>query len=441
MASAARAAPGAAAARGASVAGPERLSAADASNVEIDSPDQVNAFMLVGVLGTGGFVAGTDHVDLGRLREAVAERIGEAARPGLERFAQRVGLEHRPLVWQPCVPDLAWHIRLTDPVAGRQGLSGLAARLMTEPLPLDRPLWELLVVPGASEGGVGVILRLHHCVSDGVGAIRLVQQLFGEPVTASARVASRAPAAEARRNVLRTVFHGTRRMVAVLRARIPPTVLLGPIGARRGVGLVDVELAALSAAARRRGATVNDALLAAAAVAVESALRADAQPVPEVLPASVPVALPDRGSSGNAVGVMLVPLPLGEPDPEARLSRIAASTRQAKDVARAQGTLEITRTRWGARLFARLARRQRLVALFVTNVRGPTERLLVAGAPLERAWPVAPIQGNVRLGIAAMSYAGRLGVAIHADGEAIRVDVAREALARELARIAALPAE
>lgn len=195
-------------------------------------------------------------------------------------------------------------------------------------------------------------------------------------------------------------------------------------------------LRALARAARAAGATVNDALLAAVVVGAEVGLRARGEAVPRVLPASVPVALPERGTSGHAVGVMLVPLPVGVPDAGVRLARIAAVTRAAKSEARAQGTYELTRTRWGSRLFAWLARRQRFIALFVTNVRGPDRPLSIGGAPLEHAWPVAPIQGNVRLGVAAMSYAGRLGVAVHADRQALAAEAAARALGDELARLA-----
>ena len=135
--------------------------------------------------------------------------------------------------------------------------------------------------------------------------------------------------------------------------------------------------------------------------------------------------------------VRYVPLATGERSRATRLARIAAITRAGKAGARAQGTFELTRSRWGSRVFAWLARRQRFIALFVTNVRGPTERLWVAGAPLERAWPVAPIQGNVRLGVAALSYAGRLGVAVHADVAGVRASVAARALSDELVCFAA----
>ncbi|KAB7743954.1 DUF1298 domain-containing protein [Nostocoides sp. F2B08] len=432
---------------------PERLSAADASNIEIDSPDQVNSFLMAGHLGVGGFVRGPDDVDLDLLRAAIRERIEPSASGAgdLVRFTQRVRLHPRPLVWEGCEPDLTWHVRRTEPVAGEQGFATLVAESMTTPLPLDRPLWELLVVPGATATGPGVVLRLHHCVSDGVGAVSLVGHLFGAdaqpeersraaPSAQSPRPGSHSPRPTRPRtrgrDRLRTLAASVARTTAVFRATVPRTVLLGPIGGHRGVALVDVPVEPLAAAARAQGATVNDVLLAAVAGSVEATLRADGHPVPDVLPASVPVALAERGSSGNAVGVMLAPLPSGVDDIGRRIRLIGAVTRTAKDAARAQGTFELTRSRLGSRAFAWLARRQRFIALFVTNVRGPAQRMHLAGAPLLRAWPVAPIQGNVRFGVAAMSYDGRLGVAVHVDADALKAEVAGRALEAELRRVA-----
>ncbi|WP_423464155.1 WS/DGAT domain-containing protein [Promicromonospora sp. MS192] len=99
---------------------------------------------------------------------------------------------------------------------------------------------------------------------------------------------------------------------------------------------------------------------------------------------------------------------------------------------------ELTRTRLGTRLFVRLARHQRLIALFVTNVRGPRRPLALAGAPLEHVWPVASLGGNVRLGIAAVSYDGVLRCAVHCDADALPVAPVARALGEELTRIAAL---
>ena len=133
---------------------------------------------------------------------------------------------------------------------------------------------------------------------------------------------------------------------------------------------------------------------------------------------------------------MLVRLPLGEPDPDERLRLIAAQTRLEKVTARRQGTLEFMRGPIGARIMDRVARRQHLVAGFVTNVPGPAGPLRLAGAPVVAIWPVAVLAGNVRLGVAAVSYDGRLCCGIHFDDENVPGAVFSRAMEKELARLA-----
>ena len=159
----------------------ERLTPADASNVVMDARDQVNVFLMAGTLGVGGFVGEDGGVDLDALRSDLSARLAGVA-PDLARFSQRVVEDRRGLRWQPCRPDLTRHVREVAAVDGRAGLAAACATLMTQPLPLGRPLWELLVVPGAGAEGPGIVLRVHHALADGVGGVRLVQRLFGEEV-------------------------------------------------------------------------------------------------------------------------------------------------------------------------------------------------------------------------------------------------------------------
>lgn len=133
----------------------------------------------------------------------------------------------------------------------------------------------------------------------------------------------------------------------------------------------------------------------------------------------MPVALPREGAAGNRVGIMVARLPLSAESAEERLRLIAAQTREARVAAREQGTLELMRGPLGARIMNRIARHQHLVAAFVTNVPGPPERLGLAGAGIETIWPVAVIAGNVRVGVAAVSYAGQLCCGIHFDADHI----------------------
>jgi WS/DGAT/MGAT family acyltransferase len=433
-------------------AGRERLTAADASNIVMDAPDQVNAFLMAGVLAPGGPIGPDGEPDVAALRSAFAAVVASAP-----RLSQQVVRDGRGFAWEATPLDLDRHVRLVDQVEGLAGLEALCARLMVTPLPLDRPLWELLLVPGVASRRVGVVFRVHHAMADGVAAVRLIELLL-RPTAADGSDAAPAasgggstdaaatdapaprpvPLRRTLRARLRMLESGWERTAAVLRPAVPRTILLGPIGPRRGVAFVEAPLEALDAGADTVGATVNDALLAATVAAAEAALRARGEPVPPVLPASVPVALADRGRSGNAVGVMLVPLPTGEADVATRLRRIAELTRARKADARARGSFELTRTRFGARLFMRLVRYQRLIAMFVTNVPGPRHPLALAGAPIERVWPLAAIQGNVRLGVAALSYDGVLRCAAHCDADAVSADVFGDALRQELARVAAL---
>ena len=424
----------------------ERLSTADASNIAIDAPDQVNAFLMAGVLAPGGAVAPDGSVDLEVLRSALAERV-----PRAKRLGQRVRRDGGSLVWEPAAPDLAHHVRVVEPVDGIAGLESLCAHLIVTPLPAERPLWELLVVPGVATARAGIVLRIHHAMADGYAAVRLAEVLLDpadpldgdtvevrstNPRTAARCVPARRSPLKAQ---LRMLASGVQRTATMVVRRVPRTVLLGRIGPRRGVGFADIGLTALGAGAHAAGATVNDALLVAVVAAAKAALLARGEAVPETLSTSVPVALPERGDSGNAVGVMLVQLPTREADLAERLGHVAALTRTAKHDARSRGTFELTRTRIGARLFMRLARHQRLIVMFVSNVPGPRHPLALAGARLERLWPVTAIQGNVRLGVTAISYDGALRCAVHCDAEVLDAAVLAAALHSELARIAALP--
>lgn len=417
----------------------------------MDAPDQVNAILMAGVLAPGGPIGPDGRADVAAIRSAFAGLV-----PSAPRLSQRVVRDGRHHAWEPVRLDLDHHVRVVAPVDGLRGLEALCARLMITPLPIDRPLWELLLVPGVAPRQIGVVVRVHHALADGLAAVRLIEVLLqpagddsdaaslppgaGRPIVASAGLPVR-PAVPARRTVrtrLRMLASGWERTAAMLRPALPRTILLGRIGPRRGVAFVEAPLEALDAGASTVGATVNDALLAAAVAAAEAALRRRGEPVPTVLPASVPVALAERGRSGNAVGVMLVPLPTGEADVATRLRRIAELTRERKADARSRGSFELTRTRLGARLFMRMARHQRLIAMFVTNVPGPRHPLALAGAPLERVWPLAAIQGNVRLGVAALSYDGVLRCAVHCDADAVNAAVFGDALRSELMRVAAL---
>jgi diacylglycerol O-acyltransferase / wax synthase len=136
-----------------------------------------------------------------------------------------------------------------------------------------------------------------------------------------------------------------------------------------------------------------------------------------VLRVMVPISLhheqPGQGR-GNQVAMMMVPLPLGEPDPVRRLQLIAAETAVRKHKARPQsasGVLSLAVVQRTSRFLAH----QRNVNLAVSNVPGPPVPLYLAGARLLELFPVVPILGNLTLGVGVLSYAGQLNVTAAAD--------------------------
>jgi diacylglycerol O-acyltransferase / wax synthase len=139
-----------------------------------------------------------------------------------------------------------------------------------------------------------------------------------------------------------------------------------------------------------------------------------------VLRAAVPVSLHQEQpgqAQGNRDGMMVVPLPIGEPDDASRLRLIAAETTRRKRRYRPQGGT-LFRNVLAQRAFLRLAPYQRLTNTYVANVPGPPVPLYFAGARLLEVFPVVPIVGNVSLGVGALSYAGQFNITAVADREA-----------------------
>jgi diacylglycerol O-acyltransferase / wax synthase len=110
--------------------------------------------------------------------------------------------------------------------------------------------------------------------------------------------------------------------------------LNGPVGTRRRLLLARADLDRARTVAHAHGGKVNGVVLAAVAGGVRSLLGARGELKPGLV-VKASVAAPTRGAaeqraSGNRVGIMLVPLPVGDPDPVGRLSQIIRATAERK---------------------------------------------------------------------------------------------------------------
>lgn len=373
------------------------------------------------------------------------------------------------------------------------GLADLGASEVVVPLDPTRPPWRVVVAHDTA-GTVAALLVMHHVLADGVGGLAVLVGLVdgapgvpaGDgPPTAAPRPGAAALLADAWRSRWAALRRLPRLVRTVRRAgaelgpgdrrertgrtggarrtghagAAPSSGLNARTGPRRAVHLVDVDLAALRAGTRSRGATVNDALLVAGAAAMRAVLVGRGAPAPDALVLSVPVsgrppARPDAAPPmdppggprraadlGNQVGVMPVRTPTGGPLTD-RLDAVAAHTRARKAGARGVSAVLVGpafRALAALRLYRWFVDRQRLVNAFLTNLPGPTARLALGGRPITRLVPVTITAGNVAVAFAALSYAGRLAVTVITDPDVVPEGAELAAhLAAALADVAAL---
>ncbi|WP_374008435.1 wax ester/triacylglycerol synthase domain-containing protein [Leifsonia sp. LS-T14] len=395
----------------------------DAANLILER-GQPNVVTLAGLLAPGGFVDASGFPDIASLRDTLAMRVGRVA--ALQRVAQRVDGEW---TWRTAAPSLTHHVRLVEPDLLAQsardatGFERTCARVVMKPLDANRPLWEILLVPHAAEDRCGLIFRLHHAVADGLGAEALIASLADSATggtTATAPARQNVDAVQpTRRPRIRGLGDFAAQTLAVFRRDVHSDVLLGPLGPTRDIAFADVDLSRLHDAARRLGGTINDVFLAAFGQGIRALLIAAGEAPPATLPVSSPVRLERQPGAGNATGVMLIDVPVGSADPpvdlEHSVALVAAATRREKARARSVGTFRWMRTPRAAHLLMRFALHQRAVGAIASEMTGPPRTLHIGGSELIAAWPIALLSGNVRAGVLAVSYAGRLCISVQTD--------------------------
>jgi hypothetical protein len=206
------------------------------------------------------------------------------------------------------------------------------------------------------------------------------------------------------------------------------------------------DLHGLHAAAHRYGGTVNDALLAAIAGALERLLARRGESV-EALALAVLVTAPRSATPealGNAAAPLLVSVPTGGDGAE-RIRRLAGAVRAARPAAERSPMLGVLGPLF--RLLAvtglyhwYLAHQHRIHAL-VSNVPGPDRPLTFGGVPIAAVVPVSVGEsGDVTVSFLALSYAGTLTVTVIADRDAVPdVAVLAAALQAELDALLGAP--
>jgi diacylglycerol O-acyltransferase len=398
------------------------------------------------------------------LRALLADRA--ATVPRLRRRVHRLPLGGGGPIWVDDADftiDRHLLVREVSISAGPQPLLDLAAELVCERLPWERPPWRACLVVDPASGVVrALVLVVHHVMTDGLGGLAVLAALADPGLTRRRddfprrRPGYGALARDAARQRWRRAATFPLRLrvgIAGLaelgvgrgpRHRAGTTSLTGRTSGQRRLRTVDAPLADLVAVAHTADGTVNDVVLTAVTDALTSMLARRGEN-PERLVVSVPVsgrAGTDSDHLGNHTGVRPLAIPLVTDD-RTRLHTVAAITRSAavgSSRASSAGPLGVA-FRLLARLglFSWFVDHQHLVDTFETNMRGPVERLHLGGHRVQSIIPIAVNPGNVGVSFDVLSYAGTLGITVVADPDRVpELDLLTELLADGLRRLCAL---
>jgi WS/DGAT/MGAT family acyltransferase len=446
---------------------PRRLSGQDAVFVYGETPSMPMHTVGTLILDPSGVPGG---FGLEQIAQTVAARVHR-----MPPFRQRLlevplGLGHPLLVDDPDF-RLENHLhRLAVPApGGMRELAEIVSELAGRPLDRKQPLWEMCLVEGLVGGRIALVTKLHHCMIDGAsgssqmaglmdlepdaGAPEVPAEAWNPPPLPSALALARGSAGSRfvgplrlgrmvfgtvkgvldRRRAAREVARGGEQRRSFLETA-PQTPFNRAITPHRSVAYGSAPLADVKRVKNVFGVTVNDAVLAACALALRRYLAArDALPE-EPLVCVVPVSLKsdtEKQEFSNKVSLMAIHLPTHLEDPEAIVRVVHRETADAKHVFQAVEDdlapawlqlLPPLLTTLGVRLYSDLDLANRMPAMWnviVSNMMGPPVPLYFGGARVEAVYPMGPVGEGMGVNITVLSNMGRLDVGVLACREVV----------------------
>jgi WS/DGAT/MGAT family acyltransferase len=430
-------------------------------------------------LDSGFFFAESEntpmHVGSVAVFDGPAPTYGDVVRlllsklPLVPRYRQRVREVPMQLGRPVWVDDphfnILYHVRHTavpGPGSDEQ-LRNLAGRVLGQRLDMAKPLWELWLVEGLADDRWAIISKVHHCMVDGIAGTDLMQLMFDldpdakhdapQDWTPRRTPSSLSMVAEA---VTDTVAHPLRQLsslpslsTAVRGAKaiaesgrtvaqtvpslakqaITPTArsLNGPIGPHRRWAWTEGKFEEFKAVRTVFGGTVNDVVLTAITGGFRDLLRGRGELSSEklVVRSMVPVSVRranQKGSLDNQVSAVFVDLPVGLPDPVARLTAIRGQMDEYKRTMSAVDAGSIIEmgnfvapTLLALGVKAAMQAGQFWCQAVTTNVPGPRVPLYVLGKRMVSAYAYVPIAGGTRCSIGIFSYLNTMTFGLNAD--------------------------
>jgi len=444
----------------------ERMSKVDTAWLRMDSTS--NLMMIVGVWV---IKPGIRYEDLAQRLEDRLLKYPRFVQCAVEDAAGATWIEDPHF-------DLANHLvaeTLARKPAGREqeALQERLAELCMQPLDHAHPLWQFHLVTNY-KGGSALMVRIHHCIADGIALISVTQSLVdgGAPpprrpqrearhmglegaeewfadallkpftnMTVKALGAAGEGAArslgllmEPQASVEKGV-HGSIDMAKVayqtvsdlaalaLMADDSPTRLKGlPGRSKRVAWCPPLPLADVKAVGKALNCSINDVLLSCVAGAIGQYLRGHGDAVEDKeIRAMVPVNLRPLDQAyklGNQFGLAPLVLPVGIDNPVERVYEVRRRMRGLKGSMQpllAFGLLAVAGLLIKPAQDAMLSLFSKKTTAVMTNVPGPREKLKICGSTIEESLFWVPQSGTVGLGVSILSYGGGVQFGIVSD--------------------------
>lgn len=331
--------------------------------------------------------------------------------------------------------DLHYHVRrgrLATP--SWTSLLETAQQIVMTPFDRARPPWEVYLYEGLPGGRAAYLLKLHHAIADGLGAVALMSKvhafrreanpddgdgmrperpephrwgLLGRQVgedlaqlpgaLRSAAGAAATSAADPVGTARRVLQYGS----SLRRMLTDPLSAASPLLAKRSLswrfGALDLRFEDLRAAAKSVDSSLNDAYVASLLGGLRryhAALDCPVATIPMAIPVSV--RRPGDADDTNRITSARIAGPVAVADPAERIQEVRQLLKQAREEPATEATSAMAP--YVARLPGPMLARfggglTKANDLQASNIPGLREDFYLAGARVERVYPFAPLPG------------------------------------------------
>lgn len=431
----------------------EPLSNFDAFLVRMETPTNMAVIT--------GLMIFNQPVEYERLRATLEHRLLE-----FDRFRQRISEGGRLIKYPVWEMDIYFNLdahlhRIGLPAPGDlNALKALTNDLMSTPLDMSKPLWQMHLVENYGEGSA-LIVRLHHSIADGISLVQVLLSLIDIgpdapwPVARLRRDGHHAtrlgklllPPLTLTSKALRFADRLLTTSLDVLEnpelikyktydlaadaevlARYllgndePATSLRGKCGvSKKATWSEPIPLEEVKTLSKNLGGTINDVMLTAIAGGLRRYLKGrgetlDFLDLRVVVPFNMRTA--ETALLSNHIGMVLFPMPVGIEDPRQRFKAIKGrmdALKESRDSNMIYGLLN-------SRVFS-IPMAENIVvdmisskaSMLVTNVPGPQMEIYIAGRALKSMIFWVPQPAGWGLGLSIFSYNGSIVLGVAAD--------------------------